>query len=288
MIESKRSETTRPAARAVLSALAAYCAFNLLLPLLHVPSHRLSLPTVAALILVPTAIFMLLQVWLSRALAGLRPSPTACALLTLAFTGLWFVVWHTPPHRFGQALLQSVGLNLAITLACTFLGVLLSRIVREANILLPVALVAMPIDYIGAMTTVGFTHDVATKHPSVVHSVSVAVPAIGGLHPISFIGPGDVLFMAFFFSVVLRLGMNDRGTFWWMYGLLTAAMLLVISPWGFNVAALVPMGLAVVIANFGAFRLKRSEVFAVLYACALVLALIVGFYFYSHAHFFRH
>ena len=93
--------------------------------------------------------------------------------------------------------------------------------------------------------------------------------------------------MAFFFAVVLRLNLNVRGTFWWMYGLLTATMLLVLSLVGFSVAALIPMGLAVLIANGRYFRLKREEVFATLYAAALVLALVTGFYFYSHSHFFR-
>ena len=56
-----------------------------------------------------------------------------------------------------------------------------------------------------------------------------------------------------------------RGTFWAMYGLLTLTMLIVLHT-NFNIAALVPMGLAVLIANGPAFRLQRSEVFATLYA----------------------
>lgn len=291
------------ARRRVILALAAYCGFTLILPLIHVPTgqlfgairhgssnaHLLAALAFLALVAVPTALFMLLQLWLSRALVGLKTSPLVSVLLLLAFTALWFaiLVIHVPRHQIAPALLKILGSNLAITLACTYLGLSLSRIVREANILLPVALIAMPIDYIGAMTTVGFTHDVVTKHPSIVRAVSVSVPAIGGLHPLSFIGPGDVLFMAFFFAVVLRLEMNDRATFWWMYGLLTVAMLLVLL-FPINIAALVPMGLAVLIANARFFRLQRSEAFAVLYAALMVLVLVVGFFAYSHTHIFRH
>ena len=54
---------------------------------------------------------------------------------------------------------------------------------------------------------------------------------------------------------------------------------------GFNIAALVPMGLAVLIANARYFKLKREEVFATLYAGLLIIALVTGFYlFYSHTH----
>jgi hypothetical protein len=272
-----------------LLAVLAYCAFDLLLPLIRVPHVRLSTPTAVTLIIVPTAVFMLLQLWFSRAVVGLNPRPALCILLMVLSVGLWFGLLSIRglPHSIAEALLRSLGSNLAITFACTFLGILLSRIVREANILLPVALIAMPIDYLGAMTTIGFTHDVVTKHPKIVQHVSISVPTIGGLHPLSFIGPGDALFMAFFFAVVLRLNMNDRGTFWWMYGLLTIAMLIVLF-FPINVAALVPMGLAVLIANVRFFRLKRDEAFAVLYASLLVLVLVVGFYLYSHSHFFRH
>ena len=278
----------RTAARSALLSLVAYALFNLLLPL--VPVRGLGQIARLALVLVPTCVFMLLQLWLSRALVGLRPRPLVSVGVMAASVALWLVTLLSL-HPHGQIvpyLLRQLLLGLFITLACTFFGILLSRIVREANILLPVALIAMPIDYIGAMTSIGFTQNTVAQHPGIVHAVSVPVPTVGGLHPISYIGPGDALFMAFFFAVVLRLGMNDRATFWWMYALLTVAMLLVLILPDFNIAALVPMGLAVLIANGRAFRLQRAEAFAVLYAGGLVLALVVGFYLFSHAHFFRH
>ena len=176
-------------------------------------------------------------------------------------------------------------MGLSLTLGLTFLGTILSRIIREANVLLPVAFVAMPIDYIGAMTPTGYTADMVKHHPSVVKAVSVSVPVMHGVAPIGFIGPGDVLFIAFFLAVVQTLRMNMSGTFWLMYVFLTATM-IVVTAWGFNIAALVPMGFAVLFANFRYFKLQRSEVFASLYAMIIVLLLITGFYMYSHHHFF--
>jgi hypothetical protein len=279
-------------------ALLVYLAFNLLLPL--VPP--LPFPLLAVLGVLSTAVFMLLQLWLTQSLVNLHVRPLVCVLLMLVFAALFLVsLFFVYPHKSWSAAVNAplfivtpLLRGLTITLSCAFFGILLSRIIREPNVLLPVALVAMPIDYLGAMTSIGFTQNVVTQNPHLVQALSVPVPAVGSssqhhgaLHAIGFIGPGDALFMAFFFAVVLRLNMNIRGTFWWMYGLLTLTMFVVLSPLGFNIAALVPMGIAVLIANFRYFKLKREEVFATLYAASLILVLVTGFYFYSHSRFSR-
>lgn len=298
LTEAPISPTGRGAGRTAGTALLAYTAFNLLLPL--VPA--LPFPLLKVLGVLSTAVFMLLQLWLTQSLVNLRPRPLVCVLLTVLFAALFLAsLFFIYPHiSWAQAInaplfiLTPLLRGLSITLSCAFFGILLSRIIREPNVLLPVALVAMPIDYLGAMTSIGFTQNVVTQNPHLVQALSVPVPAVGGstqhhgaLHAIGFIGPGDALFMAFFFAVILRLNLNVRGTFWWMYGLLTVTMFIVLSPVGFNIAALVPMGLAVLVANFRHFKLKREEVFATLYAAILILALVTGFYFYAHSRFVR-
>ncbi len=272
----------------VLAALLAYLAFGALLPLIHVPLRGLTAPEGLALLVVPTALFMLLQLWVGYALVRLRTGVgVSLGLAALSLLVWLFLLWRQPHHAsMGVMALWLSLLGLGITLACTFCGVALSRIVREPNVLLPVALVAMPVDYIGAMTNIGFTQNVVRSHPEIVHAVSVPVPTVGGLHPLGFIGPGDALFVAFFLAAVLRLGLNLSGTFRWMYGLLTVTMLFVLLT-GVDVAALVPMGLSVLIANGRLMRLQRSEVFATAYAVLLILGLVVAFYLYSHAHFFH-
>jgi hypothetical protein len=282
-----------------LLALAAYLAFDLLLPRIPLPRH-LSPLTAACLVFASTAPFMLLQLWLAHAVVNLKTRPLVNAALMLLCGAVWVaVLFYVRPHlHWSYGLNETVFIvrpilqGLTITLGCAFFGILLAPIIREPNVLLPVALVAMPIDYLGAMTPIGFTQNALANNPHLVQALSVPVPTAGSgahhhgaLHAIAFIGPGDALFMAFFFAVVLRLKLNTRGTFWGMYGLLTATMLLVLFT-GLSVAALIPMGLAVVIANHNYFRLKREEVFATLYAAGLILVLVTGFYFYSHSHFF--
>jgi len=70
-----------------------------------------------------------------------------------------------------------------------------------------------------------------------------------------------------------------------MYWLLSASLLAVVMIRSFfDLAALVPMGIAVIAANRSWFTLTRSEWFAFLYAGVLVLCLAVAFYLYSHTH----
>lgn len=273
--------------RAALSALLIYLLFNLLLPLAPLPPRNLGVSVMGSLVLLSTAVFMFLQVWLAQAVVNLQPRPIIAALLVVCFTLLWFLTVRFVPPWYHRSLLM----GLTITLGCAFLGILLAPIIREPNVLLPVALVAMPIDYLGAMTSIGFTQNVVAHNPKLVQNLSVPVPSMGGglhggIHPIGFIGPGDALFMAFFFAVVLRLKMNTRGTFWLMVSLLTATMLIVLVQ-DYNIAALIPMGLAILAANYRFFKLKREEVFATIYAGAMILVLVTGFYLYSHSHFYR-
>lgn len=284
------ADTRRPAALAVIL----YLAFGLLVPLVRLPPLREIAPVLqVALLVIPTAAFMLLQLWLAWTIVRRTPPLPRALFQTALCVGLWFLTLllvhpfrQCPPSlSVAVSILRPVLLGFWITLAGTFGGIALSRIVRERNVLLPVALIAMPIDYLGAMTPIGFTQNAVARHPQIVSAVSVPVPIIHGLHIHALIGPGDALFIAFFFAAILRLGMNGRGTFWLMYFLLTATMLLVLF-FGLPIAALVPMGIAVIAANRPFFTLKREEYFAMTYAGALVIALVVGFYFYSHAHFF--
>ena len=299
----------RPAApnarRLVIAAIIAYAAFTLLLPLIPYHPRVFHLPFTyatraqfylrfAAFHIAPTALFMLLQLWLAQSLVALRWTVRQSVVALFLGVALWAATLalgnsfqHFTRSEAGIfAHVSPLVFSFAITLGLTAFGILLSRIVRERNVLLPAALVAMPIDFVGAMTSIGFTNNVVRRAPEIVSHVSVHVPHVSGLPVVALIGPGDALFIAFFLAAVQRLDMNLRGTFWWMFGLLTLAISEVIAV-GFPIGALVPMGIAVLIANFRYFRLQRAEVFAIIYALVLILALVGAFFFLTSRHFSR-
>jgi len=179
--------------------------------------------------------------------------------------------------------------NMCATCALAFFGSLLSRIVREAKILLPVGVIAGLVDVVGAMMPVGFTANVIAKHPQIVQKVSISVPTIGALQPISLLGPGDALFLGFFFATVVRFAMNLRNSFWLTYVMLTLSMLAVIfSTLPLNIGALLPMGFAMIVANFSHFHYTRAEKFAMLYAGAIVLAGAAAFFLATNRFLFHH
>jgi hypothetical protein len=279
-------------------AIASYVIFSLVVPLLRIPHLRpvpLAIFSLVGTILM-TLLFMWLQLNLPRAIVDLRLRPKTTLTIAAAAALFWWATfkcvhpYHGLSHGANMALaiLSTPLMGISLTFSLTALGILLSKIVRDPNILLPVAVIAMPIDYIGAMTKIGFTADVVKHHSKIIQHVFVNLPTMRGLAPIGMIGPGDVLFIAFFFAVAKNLNMNYRGTFRWMYGLLSLTMLEVIGLFGvsIDIAALVPMGIAMIAANRASFKLQRSEVFASIYAGALVLALVVAFYLYTHYAYF--
>jgi hypothetical protein len=269
--------------------IAACLVFNLCVPLVRIPPHSLSIGSLIAVAVLPTAMFMFLQLALALAIVRLRLEPTPALILMGSALTLWALMLmygRDVAHRGLTTAMAGVFQDLGMSMACIAFGILVSRIVRAPNVLLPVALISMPIDFIGVLTPIGFTQNVVKNHPQVLKNVAVHVPTVHGLPLHVMIGPADICFMALFFAIVLRFGMNMRATFAAMYVLLTGA-LLAVTFGRIAIPALVPMGVAVIGANIRHFRFSRSEVFAMVYAGGLVLALVVGFYYYSHMMFFQ-
>jgi hypothetical protein len=294
---STHSEVNKPALsqlKWLFLAVALYFAFNFLLPLIPVPMKMAASPPIGLLI-VSTLVFMLLQIWLPWRVAALSLSTGRNLLLAAALGILWFAcLYLIHPYMHASQRMNSVLFHfsaplrgLTETLALTFLGCGVSMIVREAKILLPVCIVAIIIDFVGAMTPIGFTNNIIAQHPEIVHAVSVAVPKFGALHPLSYFGPGDALFVGFFLSIVVRLKLNAHRTLWSMYALLSVAMLMVLTI-DLDIAALVPMGIAVIAANYQEFKFSREEAFAMLYSGICVIALTMAFFVYNHRHVIHH
>lgn len=151
--------------------------------------------------------------------------------------------------------------SLLMILAATSFGYLLSFILRNPNIVLPVATFAIYMDIWTVL--VGPTSKALEKAPHIVYAVSVAQPdpgsASAGFAPISFIGPADFIFTAMFLGVLYRLNMEPRRTFWMLLPALVILMLAVMQLPIPGLPALVVIGPATIIANRRHFKLKRDE-----------------------------
>lgn len=164
-------------------------------------------------------------------------------------------------------------------------GMLLSRIVRERTLIIPVAIVLALADvftvYLG-----GPTGQALEKMPELVEAVSVKLPAMGsatgpegiaGLRHIATLGPGDTFFAALLFAAIIRFGLSLRRTFWWVFGITAVALGLIVGvPQMPPVPVLPLMAAGFLIANWHDVKLSKREWLYVGIALGFVIALLSG------------
>ena len=202
--------------------------------------------------LVRPSVFVLLGRWLGRPQAG------------IGLADLLSVI----PHQ------ELLG-NIALILWAAFLGRLVSRIIREGKLLLPVAVVAS----LGDTITVfwGFVAHVSKTAPEVAQTFSASAPVQpppGLPAPIlSAVGIGDFLFLALFLAVALRHSMQAPKALWAALVLtLLAPLFFLIWPQAPGLPGLPFISAAVLWANWRHLEFTRDEKRALILVGALVLA----------------
>ncbi len=171
-----------------------------------------------------------------------------------------------------------------LILTGVFFGQLLSRIVRERALLVPVALVAGMIDFWGvywgfvsfatekANAAVSTMAAAATAAATVPDAVKASLPpqfaVFGNIAPPENIGIGDFVFIAFFLTCAIRLGLNPRRTAGGIIlGMLLASIIMALDKttvFGIAVSISYLPGLVficggVLLANLRAWKLTRPE-----------------------------
>lgn len=258
-------------ARGVIATVALYLLFR-------VGAQTIAIRSVhpALLILLSVALFMLLQLAIIRAASGLQIAPkvTGWLIPVFAVAVVALMVLGAAKMPLVVAVLVASMRDIALIFFAVSLGYTLSVIVREPNILLPVAIFAAIVDFWSV--NFGPLAILLATRPQVVEAAAVQVPALGQAMPVSMIGVGDFVFLALFFGVMYRFRMNVIGAFWMGYALLTVTMFLVIAAPGFGaVPALVPIAIAVIGANAKHFKLKRGEVLSMLLVGIILLAFLI-------------
>lgn len=172
------------------------------------------------------------------------------------FTKLYLIV-----RNMGDlAMAQKCFYSLFVIFLCTGFGYLLSFIVREKNMLVPVMLCCGLMDI--WTVNFGFVSKTLAHAPEVIAAASSEVPkaGTGGFSAISTIGAGDFIFPALVFACVFRFNFNGRKNFWFMFGFLVLAMMLIILNMVSALPGLVFVGAAALIANWKEFTLTKKEI----------------------------
>lgn len=160
------------------------------------------------------------------------------------------------------AILAALG-QTGLMVWCVGLGALLTTLLKEKNLLLPVSLFLASIDIFLVLTPIGPTKIILQVAPNLLNTIAWHVPKVqenptfGPVAATAHIGPADFLFMAMFFVAIFRFQMRAKQTLMWLAPTLLAYMLIVM--FAGPLPALVPIGLCVLTVNFKEFKLSKEE-----------------------------
>lgn len=236
--------------------------------------------TVGMLIIaLPTAAFMAIQIGIVYCLARikldfLRSMGVFIASLSCCYGLMNLIVWQSGAirviHRaltFREKLFVVANYVTPLTMlyyicimfAAISLGYMVSLRIKDKNLLLPVVMFAAYIDF--WTVTRGPVGHIIKNAPEVVGAVSTPIPHAGAgtFIPATMIGPGDFIFMAIVFAVIHRFAVRPRRNYWFVFGAMTLGMLAVNFGLLSALPALIVLAIAVVSANWGAFKLSREE-----------------------------
>ena len=197
------------------------------------------------------------------------------ALITLAFGVLLQVgsgVAINQLHLTGvpQVAVQALGQTGLLTW-CLGLGVMVSLMIKERNLVLPVAIFLAGFDAFLVLTPYAPTAAIVEQRPEVFQSVASSVPRARETRPseapkeakleaLAFVGPADFLFAAVFFALLFKFGLRAKETAMWLVPALVLYLLIVLMPWGLGMLpALVPIGGTVLLVNRKEFTLTKDE-----------------------------
>jgi hypothetical protein len=196
------------------------------------------------------------------------------------------LVWATGPLLAGslKGLPFALGLvtalsQQAIVVWCLAIGAMIALLLKDRNLLLPVAiflalfdlwLVFAPEGVVNQTVVQGSGQALAAVGYQIPKPQSA--PAGGYAAPMAYVGPADYLFLAMFFVALFRFDMRTRQTFKVSVPVLAAYLLVVLLFGGVEIGpirlgalpALVPIGAVVLIVNRKEFRLSKDEVQATL------------------------
>ncbi len=168
------------------------------------------------------------------------------------------------------------------------IGALLSLVIKDKNLLIPIAIFLVGFDMFLVFNPDSPTRRMLDRAPAVTQNVLATVPQPkvegtdkAGVLDLARVGPADLLFAATFFAVLWKFNMRTKRTLAWLIPVLVLYLLVVIRYAGVSIGplslamlpALVPIGLTVLIVNWREFKMDKQELAGVAFVAAVSIAL---------------
>lgn len=254
-----------------------------------------TLPPTAALVasLLTTAIFIIVPftgLFLGAAHQW-KPQPAWILLLSgvILHGGALLIIRQIKPEPLIGLMLGNL-MQLGMLGWTLGLGVLVSILIREKNMLLPIAIFLAGLDALLILTPFTPQARIVAENPEVVGNMGLRVPAVRStaidnlpiaVNDIGFVGPADLFISAMLFACLFRYRMRPRQTAIWLIPVLIAYLFLVFLL-SIPLPALVPIGLTVLIVNWREFNLTKDEKAATWLVTVIALAM-TGYGLYAKA-----
>lgn len=168
------------------------------------------------------------------------------------------------------------------------LGVLLSQMVNDKNLIVPIAIFLALFDVWLVFVPEGPVGQIARGNNTTLATVAYQlprptnVPTDGRAVPLAYVGPADFLFMAMFFAVLYRFQLRIRQTAIWLTPVLICYLLTTllfgsvrIGPISLGaLPALLPIGAVVLAANYREFKFTAEEKLTTIVLTVVCLGLL--------------
>lgn len=232
---------------------------------------------------ISTIIFMSLSILLIFFASQLRWTPftsfisLAIALLALGVLGQYI----REPEIVISALTQIARIWWPMSL-----GFMIGSALRDKNILLPVIIVLIAVDFWAVFAPSGTVQRglANAEVRQLFEFVAIQIPKLGSVNPIAQMGPADPLIIGLLFISMHRFNMQSRKTVVYLAPVLILYFWIVLflgdhSIFGLSLStlpALVPIGIVFLIVNRKEFQLTHQEILMVsivLFICCTLLAL---------------
>lgn len=173
------------------------------------------------------------------------------------------------------------------------LGALVAVMIKDKNLILPVAVFLAGLDMFLVFNPDAPTAKIVRQNPAIFQSMAYKVPSARAeapgaptgaqVVPRAFIGPADLLFIAAFFVLLTRFKMRVSETVRWLVPVMLVYLALVLIPQlGLSMLpALVPIGGTVLLVNRNEFSMSKEEKGMTWGAIVLAVAL-AGFGLFRH------